>query len=272
MIRTLFALVAAVPLWAASPDLDEVACTWCHFDEADDFAQSVHYLQGHMLCSDCHGGLPFEEDPDLAKAPETGFIGKPSRENLAEVCAECHAGPAGFFAQGPHHEWRNEANPTCIDCHGNHQVLAADLTLMDETCGSCHDEWSAAFDRGREIRIDLEVGTEHLQRMVQVVDSLEALGRSLRKARPFIDDAREVLRTADAATHALDLGMIEEMLIEARGGLARAEEVVEEYYAEQRRRPRILFAIWFFVLVQVGVLWWKRRDLESGNEADKSLR
>ena len=76
-MRWLVALVLVAPVGAEPPDLDEVVCTWCHFDEGDDFAASVHYHEGHILCNDCHGGLPFEEDPDLAKAEGTGFIGKP---------------------------------------------------------------------------------------------------------------------------------------------------------------------------------------------------
>lgn len=259
----LIALLSAAPLAAAPPDLEDVACTWCHFEQADDFAESVHYQQGYLLCNDCHGGLPFAEDPDLAKAPETDFIGKPGRAEIAEVCAQCHTGPAGFFAKGPHHEWQNEANPTCISCHSNHKVLDASLALMDETCNQCHEEWSSAIDRGQKIRVELKVAAEHLQRVAAVVDSLAELDRSLGKARPFVEDARAVLRSADAATHALDVQGIAGMVAEARGeqGIAGAERVVEAYYAELRRRPRIVVGVWVFVLVNVGLFWWKRRDL-----------
>lgn len=263
MIRLLFALACAAPLWAAPPDLEEVACTWCHYEEADDFAESVHYQQGHILCNDCHGGLPYEEDEAIAKAPETGFIGKPGRDKVAEVCAQCHAGPAGFFAQGPHSEWLNEANPTCISCHSNHRVLDADLALMDATCNQCHDEWSAAIDRGQQIKVELEVAAEHLQRVARVVDSLAVVDRSVRRARPFVADAQGVLRMADAATHALDVGVIAGMVGEARGmgGIGGAEGVVTGYYAELGRRPWIVVGVWVLVLVNVGLFWWKRRDL-----------
>ena len=259
----LLVLLFAAPLFAEPPDLEEVACTWCHYEEAEDFAESVHYLQGHLLCTDCHGGLPFAEDPDLAKAPEAGFIGKPGRADVAEVCTQCHSGPAGFFAQGPHHEWQNEANPTCITCHSNHRVLDASLALMDETCSQCHDEWSAARDRGQKIRVELKVGAEHLQRVAMVVDSLSGFQRSLQKAQPFIQDAAAVLQSADAATHALDVQMIEGMVAEVRGerGVAGAEGVVGAYYEKLRMRPRFVFAVWVFVLVNVALFWWKRRDL-----------
>jgi len=266
VIRLLIALVCAVPLMAAPPDLEEVACAWCHFEEADDFAESVHYQRGYILCNDCHGGLPYEDDEEIAKAPQTGFIGKPERGDVAEICAQCHAGPADFFAQGPHREWLNEDNPTCITCHSNHKVFDANLALMDVTCSECHDEWSAALDQGQKIKVELEVVAEHLQRVGRVVDSLVVVDRSVRKARLFVEDARGVLRGADAATHALDVGVIVGMVEEARGreGIAGAEGVVAGYYAELERRLWIVVGVWVFVVVNVGFLWWKRRDLGDG--------
>ncbi len=267
-MRWLVALVLVAPVGAEPPDLDEVVCTWCHFDEGDDFAASVHYHEGHILCNDCHGGLPFEEDPDLAKAEGTGFIGKPGRDRVAQVCAQCHSGPAGFFAQGPHHDWANEANPTCVTCHGNHGVLAADLSLIDATCGECHDEWSAALDRGRKIKIELAVAAEHLARVGRVVDSLGVEVRAVRQAEVFIEEAGGVLRRAGAATHAMDLTVIGEMVGEMRGdgGIGGAERVVAEYYEDLHGRPWVVAGVWVFVGVNIFVLWWKRRELAREEE------
>ena len=90
------------------------------------------------------------------------------------------------------------------------------------------------------------------------------LDRSLRKARPFLTDAQGALREADVATHALDVAMIEGYVAEARRGIEGAEGVVEGYYAQMRWRPRIVVGVWVFVLVNVGLFWWKRRDLERG--------
>jgi hypothetical protein len=57
--------------------------------------------------------------------------------------------------------------------------------------------------------------------------------------------------------------MIEGMVAEVRGerGIAGAEGVVGAYYEKLRMRPRIVFAVWVFVLVNVALFWWKRRDL-----------
>ena len=80
---TLLALVIGTRLAAdegASPvDIDEVMCALCHFEQGDEFVESIHYQKGLLLCDDCHGGDPFAAEIEKAKAPETGFIGKPRR-------------------------------------------------------------------------------------------------------------------------------------------------------------------------------------------------
>ena len=94
---TLLALVIGTRLAAdegASPvDIDEVMCALCHFEQGDEFVESIHYQKGLLLCDDCHGGDPFAAEIEKAKAPETGFIGKPRREKLAAICGRCHTGP-----------------------------------------------------------------------------------------------------------------------------------------------------------------------------------
>ena len=56
-----FLLLGPGLLWADPPvSLDEVYCATCHFDQGEEFAQSIHYQEGQLLCNDCHGGLPFE--------------------------------------------------------------------------------------------------------------------------------------------------------------------------------------------------------------------
>ena len=49
--------IVMLPGSVSSADLDDVMCAICHFEQAEDFAHSVHYLDGKMLCNDCHGGL-----------------------------------------------------------------------------------------------------------------------------------------------------------------------------------------------------------------------
>jgi hypothetical protein len=250
-------------LWADAPiSLDEVFCATCHFDQGEEFAQNIHYQQGQLLCNDCHGGLPFEADPEKAKGPGTGFIGRPRRADIAALCAKCHAAPARFFAQGPHAAWQQEASPTCISCHTNHLVLDASLELMDSTCGQCHQPGTPALARGESIRQRLEQAGEEHRQLKAHRDSLQVLEGSLRRASPFLEAGANALREAGPLTHALDLGLIEGKLGEARGEEAPVRQMIAEYYDSRRHRLWAVAGIWVLVVANVLLLWIKRRQLK----------
>ncbi|MFQ5454571.1 MAG: cytochrome c3 family protein [Nitrospirota bacterium] len=121
--------------------------------------KSIHKEAG-IICSDCHGG-----DPTLltrkAMSKDAGFIGKPTRFMIPELCAKCHANadkmgkyniPTDQYAnykKSVHgrllSEERDEKAAVCIDCHGRHDIKKVTdrnspvyrLNLPD-TCGKCH--------------------------------------------------------------------------------------------------------------------------------------
>ncbi|MSR83513.1 MAG: hypothetical protein EXS58_11430 [Candidatus Latescibacteria bacterium] len=264
-MRRLFGLLLFSPalLWAGpAVSLDEVLCATCHFDQGEEFAQSIHYQQGQLLCNDCHGGLPFEADPEKAKAPGTGFIGKPKREDIAALCGKCHAAPARFFVQGPHAAWQNQANPTCISCHTNHRVQDATLALMDSTCTQCHQAGTPALARGSVIRQRLDQASAAHRQLQAQSDSLQAVEGSLRKATPYLEAAASALRETDPLTHTLDLGMIDRKLGEVRGEEDQVRQLISDYYAGRRHRVWAVAGIWVIVVANLFLLWIKRRQLK----------
>jgi len=263
---TLLALVIGTRLAAdegASPvDIDEVMCALCHFEQGDEFVESIHYQKGLLLCDDCHGGDPFAAEIEKAKAPETGFIGKPRREEIAAICGRCHTGPARFFGVGPHRAWQHADNPTCITCHHNHRVLDATLALMEESCARCHAADSGAASRGVAIRRRLEGSAAQLVRVAADLDSLRYIDPKLDRALPMLEAARSTLREADPITHALNEELIEEILEAAAVDLAAVEgRLVESVRGRQLRRWAVL-GVWLFVAVNVIFLWSKRRQLD----------
>lgn len=251
-------------LWASQPpvSLDEVYCALCHFEQGDQFSESLHYQSGQLLCNDCHGGLQFEADAVKAKAPGTGFIGKPRRQDIASLCGKCHSGPASAFARGPHADWGQEGNPTCITCHHNHRVKDATLALMDSTCSQCHPADSAALERGAQVRQSLEEGRREYSQLRSRLDSLRHQDGSSGRAAPRLEAAAAALREADPLTHALDPGLIGEKVKEARQELGQVQGFIDEYFAAQGRHRWIAAGIWAFVGVNVVLLWRKRRQLK----------
>ena len=170
----LFALVVACLVATASPAGAQPAaatsCENCHKDQAvvrlstpaHDFrGTDVHRDKG-FTCVDCHGGNPNEPDKAKAKAPSTGFKGKPTGETIIATCARCHSDAVFMKKYAPkervdqaqeyatsvhgHLLAKGDTNvATCISCHGAHGVrLVSDAKSpvypvnVAATCTKCH--------------------------------------------------------------------------------------------------------------------------------------
>jgi cytochrome b subunit of formate dehydrogenase len=112
------------------------------------YAASVHARgieQGEhaATCSSCHGSH------DVLPAADPASRVHPDK--VPATCGECHGEIAGVFAQSVHGKavagGIAEA-PTCVDCHGEHQILGpADegspvyaTNVPKMTCGRCHGD------------------------------------------------------------------------------------------------------------------------------------
>jgi Cytochrome c3/Cytochrome c7 and related cytochrome c len=174
---------------AAEPSNDD--CLACHGDQSAKrsngtsvfidqtrFAASIHGQSG-LACVDCHA--------DLTKTTEF-----PHPDKLAPVdCASCHDDAAKKFENSAHRRRpgggltgvSGERRPTCVDCHGTHDILPASDPAsptnqfnVAATCLKCHK--SPAIDRA--------VGGRQNNRPVNFQDSIhgQALLKSGLKVAP----------------------------------------------------------------------------------------
>jgi predicted CXXCH cytochrome family protein len=156
----------AVPAPPAPPS----SCESCHQEQASavlstparDFAGTDVHREKGFTCVDCHGGNPNEPDKARAKAPATGFKGKPTGLMIVAVCSRCHSDAslmrkyapkqrvdqAVEYATSVHGQRLAKGDTkvaTCISCHGAHGVrLVSDAkspvyaTNVAATCTRCH--------------------------------------------------------------------------------------------------------------------------------------
>jgi len=162
------ALLLAAP--AAAQSAQASGCETCHKEHplpalsapARDFsATDVHRERG-FTCVDCHGGDPNETDKVRAKAPATGFKGKPSGQSVIAVCTRCHSDATlmrkyapkqrvdqgAEYATSVHGQQLAKGDTkvaTCTSCHGAHGVrLVSDAKSpvypvnVAATCTQCH--------------------------------------------------------------------------------------------------------------------------------------
>ena len=101
--KVLFTAVLGGILASAAPAAAQAAppsgCQTCHTDQpqpalaapAHAFAGTDVHRDRGFTCVDCHGGNPNETDKAKAKAPATGFKGKPAGQMVIAVCSRCHS-------------------------------------------------------------------------------------------------------------------------------------------------------------------------------------
>ncbi len=170
----------------------ESSCIACHklldgaqLEPVTAFANDVHAHNG-IGCESCHGGDPnpaLAEDAEAAMSKRAGYVGKPSRKNIPQLCGKCHSDPAMIKRFNPalptdqlatyrtsQHGQRlfekgDEKVAVCSDCHGNHGILAANDSRssvyalnVPATCGRCHGsaEYMASYPIGAQQLADYD--------------------------------------------------------------------------------------------------------------------
>ncbi len=197
-----FVLGAALAAGAAAeaPKRPANSCLTCHRQLGDprlsqptrNFDQDIHELRG-LGCVACHGGNP--ADPEMtAMDPDKGFRGKPERNQIAELCASCHANAAFMKHYNPRpyifsmDEFRTSVHckkiaegdtkvATCTNCHGVHGILSPRDPAspvypknVPATCAKCHNP---DYMKGRTVPTNqhaLFVGSVHGRALLEKGD------------------------------------------------------------------------------------------------------
>ncbi len=179
------ALLLALAVWPsqAAAQATQDNCAACHLETGDDrlagpaksFDGDIHKAKG-FGCVSCHGGDAQATGME-AMDPRKGYIGKPSRQQVAQVCGRCHADAAFMkrynpslrvdqvaeYATSVHgRRLRELGDPKvaiCVSCHPAHSIRPPSdpkssvypLHVAD-TCGRCHAD--AKYMAGYKIPTD----------------------------------------------------------------------------------------------------------------------
>jgi len=109
-----------------------------HYDYHVGYKTSVHGLAG-LGCADCHGGDATSTDEDAAHA---GVRENVMRENIPEVCGECHESQYQAFLDSEHFQALTGERdaPHCATCHGSMEMDVMFVSKVKRRCMKCHDE------------------------------------------------------------------------------------------------------------------------------------
>lgn len=138
---------------------EQTVCIQCHGAQPGKIGLPVQKWRGSIhagngiSCHDCHGGDP--KDAVNAMSPERGFVGVPAETGIPAFCGRCHVGIMNEYLKSAHGQALGHGGPTCVTCHGSHEVMKATLEFINEkNCSRCHP-----YDRAAAIK-DAMVLTE----------------------------------------------------------------------------------------------------------------
>lgn len=125
------------------------ACQRCHARQYELASDSVHVTalesgnQQAAICTDCHTAHQVRRLNDA----ETGELTQEARIWIPQTCAKCHSAIYEKYQTSVHGSALTEGNedvPTCIDCHGVHNIedpTTASFRLKSpKICSECHTD------------------------------------------------------------------------------------------------------------------------------------
>ena len=127
---------------------EDSPCYHCHTKVVTEFRNNIHYQNG-FTCTDCHGGNLQTNATVISNAVMSGdFTGKPTRNNITNICSKCHPQEAKDYKMSIHWEQIAKGHTdaaTCTDCHGVHEIRAisdpnssTNRQNSPATCAKCH--------------------------------------------------------------------------------------------------------------------------------------
>lgn len=127
-----------------------VSCQKCHADQYNKTLDSVHEkaLAGGntnaAVCTDCHN--PHQQTRLID--PQTGQLSQDARLKIPQTCARCHSTIYNAYKGSVHGAALTQNGnldvPTCIDCHGVHNIqsptTAEFRNSTPQLCAKCHTD------------------------------------------------------------------------------------------------------------------------------------
>ncbi len=126
------------------------SCKFCHANEHTKAMDSVHAKaleagnRDAAVCTDCHTAHAVQDWVDET----TGETLPEARTQIPQTCAKCHSEIHDKYAESVHGSALTEENnpdvPTCIDCHGVHNIEDPTTNQFrlssPEMCANCHTD------------------------------------------------------------------------------------------------------------------------------------
>jgi hypothetical protein len=232
----------AVILMTLNPGLalaavtDEIVCVQCHSKLPGKYGEPVKLWQGSIhaengiACNSCHGGDP--KDAANAMSPLRGFLGAPKEAAIPAFCGRCHVGVMKDYLSSLHGKALGRGGPTCVTCHGNHNVVKATLDLINEkSCSRCH-----SFQQAEKIKSAMN----ETENMIQSIETRTAGFRQQGIDADRLEKGLFAVRNSfHSLFHTVDSARVEAESVRIQGELTSLEHTLNGIDDELRKRKLI---------------------------------
>jgi hypothetical protein len=137
------------------------SCQQCHAEQFTQTLDSVHQKslaagnKNAAVCADCHNPHTQKKITD-----DLGALLPYARLQIPETCAKCHSAIYDTYTESVHGKALTEGNPdvpTCIDCHGVHNIQdPTTATFRNSTpylCAKCHTDDALMYKYGLSTQV-----------------------------------------------------------------------------------------------------------------------
>jgi len=250
----LAALAILQPTQATCADQPETVCIQCHASLPDRLGAPVNlwrnsiHAENGISCNSCHGGDP--KHAAEAMSPSRGFIGVPSEADVPAFCGRCHPGVQKDFLASAHGMALGKGGPTCVACHGSHQVLKASLDLINEkSCTRCH-----SFERAKTIRDAMQQTEEHIEGIERRIRGFQATGVDTERLGKGLFAVRNRFHTL---FHEVNVGRVKSESTQINAELAKLDsdlKVIEDTRAKRKIAGAVAVSCMLLIALLVHLL------------------
>jgi len=226
-----FSLMLPIAVFAA--EQPEIVCIQCHSTMPGKIGEPVKLWRGSIhaengiACNACHGGDP--ADAANAMSPARGFLGAPKEKAIPDFCGRCHVGVRADYLASAHGQALGMGGPTCVTCHGNHQVLKASLELINEkSCSRCH-----SFERARVIKSAMQETEAMIVAIDARIKAYKAKGTDTDKMEKGLFAVRNRFHTL---FHNVDVELVKKESMQIQAELKKIEAVLQGLDDSQHTR------------------------------------
>jgi hypothetical protein len=172
-----------------------------------------------------------------------GFLGAPKETDIPAFCGRCHPGVMKDYLASAHGRALGKGGPTCVTCHGNHQVVKASLDLINEkSCTRCH-----SFERAKTIRAAMQQTESEIIGIERRISGFQAVGVDMDRLGKSLFAVRNRFHTL---FHDVNVERVKQESTQINAELGKIDKdlkVIEE--ARAKRKVAGGIAVFFVLLI-----------------------